>query len=186
MTVPQGCCGCGSTPNGPPTCRSFPWPSSDRSRGSGSATRPCAVCSTAWIGCPKHIAVCFENDIAAVWPKLRVRTGFDYVDPDPQLAYIGQNDGFFMDQARIGAEGTVRGIAFFKLTLDGASVLDGDPNQPVNPLLAAMRDAWVGFRPSPWLDVTVGQQNMPADYEGTDDIHTLILGQEITGLSAFN
>jgi hypothetical protein len=128
-----------------------------------------------WVGCPKSAPLCLENDLVAVWPKVRVRTGFEYVDADPDILYVGNNDGFFVDQARAGVEGTFRNIAFFKVTLDGASALGGGgPNVALSPLFAAARDAWISFHPSPWLGVTVGQQNMPADYEAGDDVDAVV------------
>lgn len=113
--------------------------------------------------------VCFANDKVALWPKLRVRTGFQFVEPDPEILYIGQNDGFFIDQARLGAEGSMIGGVGFKLTVEAASLLPGSaPNAALTPLVGALRDAWVSWTPSPWLAVQAGQQYMPADWEGGD------------------
>lgn len=123
--------------------------------------------------CPKDTLLCWQTGNAAasvaVWPKLRVRPGFEYVDADPQIAYIGENDGFFLDSARLGVEGNVSDLVRFKLTLDAASLLPvGGPNQPVTPIAAAARDAYVAWTPSRWFMLQAGQQNMPSDYEGGD------------------
>lgn len=123
--------------------------------------------------CPKGTLLCWQTGNAAasvaVWPKLRVRPGFEYVDADPQIAYIGDNDGFFLDSARIGAEGNVSDLVRFKITLDAASLVPGaSPNQPVVPISAAARDAYVAWTPSRWFMVQAGQQPMPSDYEGGD------------------
>ncbi len=123
--------------------------------------------------CPKDTLLCWQTGTAAasvaVWPKLRVRPGFEYVDADPQIAYIGENDGFFLDSARLGVEGNVSDLVRFKLTLDAASLVPGGaPNQAVTPIMAAARDAYVAWTPSRWFLVQAGQQNMPSDYEGGD------------------
>lgn len=113
--------------------------------------------------------VCIANDKVALWPKLRVRTGYQFVEPDPEILYIGQNDGFFIDQARLGAEGSMVGGIGFKLTVEAASLLPGStPNAALTPLVSALRDAWVSWTPSPWLAVQAGQQYLPADWEGGD------------------
>ncbi len=118
--------------------------------------------------------VCFQSDKVAVWPKLRVRTGFQFIEADPEILYIGANDGFFIDQARLGAEGTMVGGVGFKLTLEAASLLPGAaPNAALTPLIGALRDAWVSWTPSPWLALQAGQQYMPADWEGGDVEATL-------------
>ena len=121
------------------------------------------------VDCPKGTLLCWKNDVVAVWPKLRVRPGFEYIDADPQILYIGENDGFFLDSARIGVEGDVSDIVRFKLTVEAASLLPGaQPNQSVTPILAAARDAWVAWTPSQLFIVQAGQQVMPSDYEGGD------------------
>lgn len=113
--------------------------------------------------------VCFANELVALWPKLRVRTGYQFVEADPEILYIGQNDGFLIDQARLGAEGSMVGGIGFKLTVEAASLLPGAaPNAALTPLVGALRDAWVSWTPSPWLSLQAGQQYMPADWEAGD------------------
>jgi hypothetical protein len=119
--------------------------------------------------CPEGTLLCWQSSVIAMWPKVRVRPGFELVEADPQILYIGGNDGFFLDSARLGAEGNVGDLVRFKLTLDAASLFPGAaPNQPVTPLSAAARDAWVAWTPSTWFMVQAGQQTMPSDYEGGD------------------
>ncbi len=121
------------------------------------------------LGCPDGTLLCFKNDVVAIWPKVRIRPGFKFVEPDSQILYIGENDGFFLDSARIGAEGNVENRVRFKLTVETASLLPGGhPNDPITPLLAAATDAWVAWTPSRWIIVQAGQQIMPSEYEGGD------------------
>lgn len=113
--------------------------------------------------------VCFANDKVALWPKLRVRSGYQLVEADPEILYVGANDGFFIDQARLGAEGVMVGAVGFKLTVEAASLLPGSaPNAAVTPLIGALRDAWVSWTPSPWFALQAGQQYMPGDWESGD------------------
>jgi hypothetical protein len=122
--------------------------------------------------CPKNTLLCWQTGNAAasvaVWPKLRVRPGFEYVDADPQIAYIGENDGFILDSARLGIEGNVSDLMRFRLSFDTQRLPEDAPNQAVVPLVAAPRDAYVAWTPSRWFMLQAGQQNVPSDYEGGD------------------
>jgi hypothetical protein len=124
--------------------------------------------------CRANAAFCIQNEFFAFWPRARLRTGYSYIQPDSQLAFVGRNDGFTLDQNRFGFDAAYKDWTRFRLIVDVVTILPGAPaNQPVNPVLAAVRDAWVSFLPSPWLTVTVGQQFMPADLEGSTTIATL-------------
>jgi hypothetical protein len=118
--------------------------------------------------------VCVKNDRFALWPRLRLRNGFEFVQPDSQLLTVGQNDGFFLDQNRIGVDGAFRDDLRFRLVVDVVSAVPGGAqNDPVQPIVAAVRDAWVAWLPSDWLSVSAGQQFMPADLEGSTTIASL-------------
>jgi hypothetical protein len=124
--------------------------------------------------CRANAAFCIQNELFAFWPRARLRTGYSIVQPDSQLAFVGRNDGFFLDQNRFGFDAAYKDWMRFRLIVDVVTILPGAPaNQPVNPVLAAVRDAWVSFLPSPFLTITVGQQFMPADLEGSTTIATL-------------
>jgi hypothetical protein len=124
--------------------------------------------------CRATAALCAKNDRFAVWPRLRLRNGFELVQPDSQLLTVGQNDGFFLDQNRVGLDGVFRDDVRFRLIVDVVSTLPGaGQNDPVQPFFAAVRDAWVAWLPSDWFYVSVGQQFMPADVEGTTTVASL-------------
>ncbi len=125
--------------------------------------------------CAKNAAVCVSNGSVAVWPKARLRSGYEFVQPDEGVLYVGANDGFFLDQARVGFEANIRDMLRLALTFDGASLLPGAaPNNPVNSTLTAVRDAYVAWTPGWYLRVAAGQQVMPADLEGSDIDQTLV------------
>lgn len=124
--------------------------------------------------CRPGAAVCLKNDLFALWPRLRMRAGYEFVQQDAALLTVGSNDGFFLDQARVGLDGAFKDDFRFRLILDVASTLPGgQQNDPVNPIIAAARDAWIAWMPSDWFYVSVGQQFMPADLEGTTTLAAL-------------
>ncbi len=134
--------------------------------------------------CRAGAAVCMKNDLFALWPRLRLRTGYEFVQQDSQLITVGNNDGFFIDQARIGMDGAFKDDFRFRLILDVTSVLPGgQQNEPVQSVSAAARDAWVAWMPSDWFYVSVGQQFMPADLEGTTTLAALPFARRSAAVS---
>jgi hypothetical protein len=128
---------------------------------------PSPAPATAATDCAPWAALCVKNDDFAFWPRVRLRTGYELVQADPEILYVGQNDGFFADQMRLGVDAAYRGDLRFRFILDATSLLPGAAaNQAVTSTLAAARDLWVAWTPSPWLVVSLGQQFMPTDIEG--------------------
>jgi hypothetical protein len=111
--------------------------------------------------------VCLAQGPFAVWPRLRLRTGYEFVQPDPELLTVGQNDGFFVDQARAGLEVAYLKDWRFRAIFEAMSFTGQTQTSPVQPVAAAARDLWAQWAPMPWLEITVGQQFMPVDYEGS-------------------
>jgi hypothetical protein len=115
-----------------------------------------------------------RSDHFALWPRLRLRNGFEVVQPDSQLLTVGQNDGFLLDQNRIGFDGAFHDDVRFRLIIDVVSALPGAaPNDPVQNIGATVRDAWVAWLPSDWFYISAGQQFMPSDLEGSTTIAQL-------------
>jgi hypothetical protein len=116
--------------------------------------------------CPAH-NVCVRNDFMAVWPRLRLRTGYELVESDKALLNVGENDGFYLDQARLGVEGNYLDVLRFRLIFDAVSALPGTGRtDPIDTLFGSARDAWIAWTPSPFFRASVGQMFMPVDAEG--------------------
>jgi hypothetical protein len=88
-------------------------------------------------------------DAAVVPPPLKgfawqpfgyLRMQYITVQNDPQVEFIGRNDGFELQNARIGIRGTLDDRAAFTLSFDGA-VDERVPNAPQGRLRPALRDA---------------------------------------------
>ena len=109
---------------------------------------------------------CVEGGPFAVWPRFRLRAGYEFVQPDAEVPFIGNNDGFLLDQARLGMEGTYLGRVDFRLVFDAISTAPGGGNDPVRDVFGATRDAWVRFNAHKYLQITVGQIFLPVDREG--------------------
>lgn len=121
--------------------------------------------------CRDSAAVCWSNDLFAIWPRLRLRSGFEAVQADSQVLTVGQNDGFFLDQVRFGVDGAFQDDLRFRFILDVTTTVPGSgPNDPVQGIAGAVRDAWVAWIPSDWFFVSAGQQFMPSDLEGSTTI----------------
>lgn len=111
---------------------------------------------------------CVTAGSLAVWPKLRVRGGYELQQPDPNVLFIGYNDGFRLDQARFGFDAAWKSSFRARITLDAATFFPGhERNQPVQPLLGSVIDAYMHYAPIKYVGVWVGQTFMPADHEGT-------------------
>lgn len=124
--------------------------------------------------CRATAAVCWKSEQFAIWPRLRLRNGFEFVQPDGELLTVGQNDGFFLDQNRFGFDGAWRDDIRFRMIVEVASALPGAAqNDPVQNLGTAVRDAWVAWMPSDWFYASAGQQFMPADVEGSSTVANL-------------
>lgn len=121
--------------------------------------------------CRAGAVVCIANEHFALWPRIRLRAGYELVQPDSQVLTVGQNDGFYLDQNRIGVDGAYKDDLRFRLIIDVMSLLPSrSPNDPVQPFTAAVRDAWIAWMPSDWFYVSAGQQFVPGDIEGTTTI----------------
>jgi hypothetical protein len=116
--------------------------------------------------CPED-KPCVQAAGFAVWPHSRLRAGFEYVMADQEQLLVGHNDGFFLDQVRLGVNATWERRFLLRLTVELASVLPGGKsNDPLQPTITAARDAYLMWTPSDYVQVTVGQTYMPFDVEG--------------------
>ena len=88
------------------------------------------------------------------------RGAYDFVQTDPNVDFVGQNNGFFLDTARIGFEGT-SGALTTRLSFEGASAAQLSPNTPEGALRVSMRDAFVRWDVLPQMSFQLGQAKAP-------------------------
>jgi len=115
---------------------------------------------------PETIDTTDASETVKVEPLGRLRFGYEWMAADPDLHFVGQNNGFFLHQARVGLQGNYKNRIHWRLTLDAAHRLEESANDPITPLGAAARDAYMHWRATDWLNLWFGQTYMPADYEG--------------------
>jgi hypothetical protein len=95
-----------------------------------------------------------------VTPFALFRAGYDYVAEDPKVDFVGRNNGFWLESARLGFEATSGGITA-RLSFEGASGAQLAPNTPEGALRVSLRDAFVRWEIAPALAVQLGQAKAP-------------------------
>ena len=100
--------------------------------------------------------VTVEVGKTTVAPFALFRGGYDLVQTDPKVDFVGQNNGFFLDSARLGLEGS-SGAITARISLEGASGAQLAPNTPEGVLRVSLRDAFVRWEIAPALAVQLGQ-----------------------------
>lgn len=98
-------------------------------------------------------------------PHARVRLRAAWTQEDPNDFTIGRNNGFNLDQARIGVTGGFRRTVRFALSLEGAHVSRTSNNLLTGELSTRLRDAYFTFSPWEFLQFTAGQFIPPTDRE---------------------
>jgi hypothetical protein len=75
-----------------------------------------------------------------------LRLQYVFVQNDPNVAFIGRDDGFELQNARVGVRGDLQNIARFTISIDGA-VDERERNTPEGTLRVGLRDAYADL----WL-----------------------------------
>jgi hypothetical protein len=75
---------------------------------------------------------------------------------DPEVLFVGRDDGFELQNARIGVRGALEGRAAFVLSIDGAVDERAQINVPEGKLRVGLRDAYADFVVSGRLVVRAG------------------------------
>lgn len=103
-----------------------------------------------------------------------LRAGLEYTRPDDRYEFVGRNNGFILDSARIGIEGRNLPNNFvFRISAEGASDVFNGPNTPQGSLSVRLRDAFARWDPAPYIGVQAGQFKAPFQQEelrGTPDL----------------
>lgn len=99
-----------------------------------------------------------------------LRLQYVMIQNDPNVAFVGRDDGFQLQNARIGVRGALGDRAAFVFSLDGATDERERVNVPVGRLRASMRDAYGDFvlggalvARGGYFHTLVDPQNMIAD-----------------------
>ena len=77
-----------------------------------------------------------------------------------------RNDGFRLDQARLGFTGSYKERLSWTMIMDGVSTSDPNANDPIAHVRTALRDAFLHWHATEFFNVWLGQTFMPGDYEG--------------------
>lgn len=103
-----------------------------------------------------------------------LRAGYDWTHPDDRYTFVGQNNGFVLDSARVGVQGKNKDYdVTFRVSVEGASDVLASPNTPIGSLSVRLRDAIARWDPIPWVGLQVGQFKAPFQEEelrGTPDL----------------
>ncbi len=112
-----------------------------------------------------------------------LRAGYDWTHPDDRYDFIGQNNGFVLDSARLGAQGrnTEYGVTF-RVSVEGASDVLSSPNTPIGSLSVRLRDALVRWDPIPWVGLQVGQFKAPFQEEELRGAQDLMFASRAVGV----
>ena len=90
-----------------------------------------AVLLTVALFCPSWAQADDTSSDITMRPYMRLRTGFDFVQADPNVAFVGRNDGFRLDQARLGFTGSYRERLSWTMIMDGVSTSEPNANDPI-------------------------------------------------------
>jgi hypothetical protein len=75
-----------------------------------------------------------------------LRLEYEYVQPDPNVAFVGHNNGFEIQNARVGVTGHMGSRIGFVVSIDGAVDERTQVNEPQGNLAVGLRDAFVDVR----------------------------------------
>lgn len=113
-----------------------------------------------------------------------LRAGLDYTLKDSRYTFIGRNNGFVLDSARVGLDGRAAEpwhIAF-RVSIEGASDELANPNTPIGNLSVRLRDAFARWDPVPFLGIQVGQFKAPFQEEELRGTNTLLFASRAVGV----
>lgn len=131
-----------------------------------AATTPAAVAAPVAPSAASAPAVPPESAAAPkVWDvKLigHVRGGFEHVQRDPNVDFVGRNSGFVLQTARLGAEGKLLALPLsFRVALEAASDQATHVNTPTGELQVRGRDLFIRYDFLPEIGAQLGQFKAP-------------------------
>lgn len=113
-----------------------------------------------------------------------LRAGLDYTLKDDRYSFIGRNNGFVLDSARVGLDGHAADFwhLAFRISIEGASDELSNPNTPIGNLSVRLRDAFARWDPSPYIGVQAGQFKAPFQEEELRGTNTLLFASRAVGV----
>jgi hypothetical protein len=87
------------------------------------------------------------------------------VQNDPDVAFVGRNDGFRLQNARVGIDGTWKQAIRLRLSADGAIDEREDPNAVEGTLRFAVKDAFADVLLSPYATLRLARFKIVYDME---------------------
>lgn len=91
------------------------------------------------------------------------------VEDDPNVAFVGRNDGFVLQNARVGLAGTYGEWLAFRISADGAVDEREGRNATLGTLRFALKDAYADFRAVRELVVRGGRFKIVFDLDEIED-----------------
>ncbi len=113
-----------------------------------------------------------------------VRAGYENVQKDSRYNFVGRNNGFILESARVGLEGGNTDYhVSFRIAAEGASDIQQGVNTPLGYLDFRLRDAFIRYDPMPFIGIQLGQFKAAfaeEELRGTQDMlfATRAVGQE--------
>lgn len=113
-----------------------------------------------------------------------IRAGLDYTRKDERYTFIGRNNGFVLDSARVGLDGHASEFwhVAFRISIEGASDELSNPNTPIGNLSVRLRDAFARWDPFPFIGIQVGQFKAPFQDEELRGTNTLLFASRAVGV----
>lgn len=110
-----------------------------------------------------------------------VRAGYENVQNDERYAFIGQNDGFVLDNVRLGVDAGYTEMLSVRLSVDGATATHDAPNTPIGTLEVRVRHAYGRFDPTRYAGIAFGQLQAPFAAEEMRDKRDLLFASRAVG-----
>jgi hypothetical protein len=112
-----------------------------------------------------------------------LRAGYDHTFKDERYAFIGRNNGFVLDSARIGLQGGNRDYALsFRISIEGASDVLSAPNTPIGTLAVRLRDGFARWDPFTFIGLQAGQFKAPFQEEELRGTQSLLFATRAVGV----
>lgn len=112
-----------------------------------------------------------------------LRGGYDYTFKDGRYDFVGRNNGFVLDSARVGMQGrsTTYGVTF-RISIEGASDVVTSSNTPQGSLAVRLRDGFARWDPVSFAGIQVGQFKAPFQEEELRGTQSLLFASRAVGV----